>query len=199
MLKKSIKTLCVLTILASLNVNAAEVHAMSYRNISTISQTSLKGNHKSHWKLRLEKLVEAGTINEKQKDAVLNSINSGDFRKSMKKNPECFRNKLDSLVQNKTITEKQKTAIEQLLDSSKKQGKNFKASFNNGLDELVGKKIITKAQKSAIENISASCRKEHRKQLATFLNNKLDALVKNNTITQVQKKAIVKSLVDFKH
>lgn len=202
MLKRNIKIIAALTVLTSLNISFMTVHASSAKNISAISQTTLKknSNHKHHdYKSRLDALVKDKVITQNQENAALDLIKSDDFREFMKKNHKCSKNKLNTLVENGTITKEQESSIKKVFSSSKKQGKNFRNSFDNGLDDLVNKGTINKNQKASVQNLLSSCRKEHIDNLIVFFKHKFDTLVNNGTITQKQEKAIIKSLTTFKH
>ncbi|MFL0194277.1 hypothetical protein ACJDU8_01600 [Clostridium sp. WILCCON 0269] len=203
MLKKNIKIISALTILASLNINCMTVNASSAKNISTANEitTPSKNNARKHldYKSRLDELVKNNVITAKQENAALDLIKPNDFHEFMKEKHKCSKNKLDNLVKNGTLTKEQESSIKEIISFSKKQGKNFRGSFNNGLDELVNNKTITKQQKTEVENLFRSCRKEHIENVNAFFKQKFDTLVKNGTITQKQEEAMIKSLMPFKH
>lgn len=90
MLKKNIKiiaALTALTILTSLNMSSMTVYASSTKNISTMSETTIKNNnHKHHdYKSRLDKLVKDGVITKEQGNSALTLIKSDEFHEFMKK------------------------------------------------------------------------------------------------------------------
>lgn len=220
MLKRNVKLIAALAIVASLSaggaVNAASVSNSTTKSTYHANKDFKKGHSTNSLKSKLDALVTAGTITNDQETAALNLIKPS--KTNQKANhKDFFKNKLDTLVTAGTINKDQETAVLNLFTSSltnttkaekKSEKKDVKNSLKTKLNTLVTAGTITKDQETAIENLFAPNRTKNtqdkvkkaqtkKDKLVGSLKTKLDTLVAAGTITQDQETAMINSLTSF--
>ncbi len=222
MLKRNLKIISALALVASIGTGFTTVNAASLSNKTTkAAYCSNKNfntkNNENFLKTKLDSLVTAGTITQDQETAALNLLTSSKTDK--KSNTEnLLKTKLDTLVTAGTITQDQETAI---LNSSSQEKSERKAEMDkvknmtqsereaylqskktagktNFLDSLVTAGTITKDQETAIKNLLTSNKnadvQAKKEKFTSLLKTKLDTLVTAGTITQDQETAMINSL-----
>ncbi|MBP2033289.1 competence protein ComGC [Clostridium algifaecis] len=222
MLKRNIKIISALALVASIGTGFTTVNAASLSNNKTkaayyANKDFKKGNSAHLLKTKLDALVKAGTITQDQETAALNLLTPSKTIKQ--KSANSLKTKLDTLVKAGTITQDQETAI---INSKEQQETERKAEMNkvknmtqaerkayfeskktagktNFLDSLVTAGTITKDQETAIQNLLKPNKDANvgKEKFANFLKTKLDTLVTAGTITQDQETAIINSLTSF--
>lgn len=202
MIKRNIKVIAALAIVASIGVGAATTHAAALskgtaKAVNHANKNFKKGNGDNFLKTKFDALVTAGTITSDQETAALNLLTPSSTDK--KTNAQSLlKAKLDKLVTAGTITQDQETAVLNLFTSSTDTGsKDVKNSLKTKLDTLVTAGTITQDQETAIENLFAH-KKEGtqtgREKSTDVLKTKLDTLVTAGTITQDQETAVLSNI-----
>lgn len=161
MLKRNLKIISALALVASIGTGFTTVNAASLSNKTTkaaycSSKNFNTKNNENFLKTKLDSLVTAGTITQDQETAALNLLTSSKTDK--KSNTEnLLKTKLDTLVTAGTITKDQETAIKNLLTSNKNadvqaKKEKFTSLLKTKLDTLVTAGTITQDQETAMIN-----------------------------------------------
>lgn len=199
MIKRNIKVIAALAIVASIGVGAATTHAAALskgtaKAVNHANKNFKKGNGDNFLKTKLDALVKAGTITQDQETAALNLLKpSSTDKKTNAQN--VLKTKLDTLVTAGTITQDEETAVLNLLTSSTStESKGVKNALKAKLDTLVTKGTITQGQETAIQNLfvhKIEGTQTVKEKSTDGLKTKLDTLVTAKTITQDQETAVL--------